>query len=215
MGKWLPCRRLRELAAAAARLRVVIVKSDDLRLIESTLAGDTEAFGKLVLRYQDRLFGTLVHLLGSVHDARDVGQEAFVSAFEKLATFRRESSFYSWLFRIAYNTAISSRRRRHRTTGSLDQRREDTGVEPADLSPAMNPAHRLESEETQQLVRDALEQLGPDYRDALILKELEGLRYDEIAEIQNCPIGTVRSRIHRARQELREKLTRVVQREEE
>lgn len=194
---------------------MVIVKSDDLRLIELTLAGDTEAFGKLVIKYQDRLYSTLVHLLGSVHDARDVGQEAFVSAFEKLGSFRRESSFYSWLFRIAYNAAISSRRRRQRISGSLDQRREETGTEPADLSPTIHPAHRLESEETQLLVREALDQLGPDYRDALIMKELEGLRYDEIAQIQNCPIGTVRSRIHRARQELREKLARVVQREEE
>jgi RNA polymerase sigma-70 factor, ECF subfamily len=193
---------------------VVTVKPDDLRLVEATLAGDKEAFDQLVLRYQDRLFGTLVHMLGSFHDARDVTQDAFLSAYEKLNSFRKESSFYSWLFRIAYNTAVSSRRRK-RITRSLDRQREDNGAEPQDFSPATNPAHRLESEEIRLQVREALNQLGPDYRDALVLKEIEGLRYDEIAKLQDCPIGTVRSRIHRARQDLREKLIRLAQREQE
>lgn len=189
------------------------MKSDDIRLIESTLAGNTEAFGQLVVRYQDRLYGTLVHMLGSADDARDIGQEAFLSAFEKLDTFRKESSFYSWLFRIAYNAAVSSRRRR-RTTGSLERLHDESGTEPADLSPAIDPSHRLEAEESQRQIRLAISQLAPDYRDALVLKEIEGLRYDEIASILECPIGTVRSRIHRARQELRDKLIRVVEREQ-
>ena len=189
------------------------MKSDDIRLIELTLAGDKKAFGELVVRYQDRLFGTLVHMLGSVHDARDVGQEAFLSAFEKLHTFRKEASFYSWLFRIAYNAAVTNRRKLKRRAGSLDATYERTGDEPADSSPATDPSHHLQTEERVRLVRDALDQLAPDYRDALVLKEMEGMKYDEISVLLNCPIGTVRSRIHRARQELKEILERSMERE--
>ncbi len=191
------------------------MKSDDTRLIELTLAGDNEAFGELVTRYQDRLFGTLVHMLGSVHDARDVGQEAFLSAFEKLHTFRKEASFYSWLFRIAYNAAVTNRRKLKRRGGSLDANYERTGNEPADPNPTTDPSHQLRTEERVQQVRDALDQLAPDYRDALILKEMEGMRYDEIADLLGCPIGTVRSRIHRARYELKEILERSMEREPE
>ncbi len=187
------------------------MKSDDLRLIELTLAGDKAAFGELVLKYQDRLFGTLVHMLGSVHDARDIGQEAFLSAYEKLGTFRKESSFYSWLFRIAYNAAISSRRKKGRNTTSIDHYRETTGDEPTDKNPASLPSHRLQTEQLQQEVREALDQLGADYRDAIVLKEIEGLKYEEIAELLGCPIGTVRSRIFRARRELKEILSKVLE----
>ncbi len=188
--------------------------SDDLRLIESTLAGNREAFGELVLRHQDRLFGTLVHMLGSMHDARDIAQEAFLSAYEKLGSFRQESSFYAWLFRIAYNAAASSRRRLRGKRVSLDDQRDRTGDELSDVHPGADPASHLQSEESQQLVREALAELPSEYRDAIVLKEMEGLPYEEIAVLLDCPIGTVRSRIHRARQLLREKLVRVVQREQ-
>ncbi|QDT33795.1 ECF RNA polymerase sigma-E factor [Thalassoglobus polymorphus] len=191
------------------------MKSDDIRLIEKTLAGDNEAFGELVLRYQDRLCGTLVHMLGSFHDARDVAQEAFLSAFEKLGTFRKEASFYSWLFRIAYNAAVTNRRKLKRRAGSLDASYEQTGNEPADNDPTLEPSHNLQTEEKIQQVQTALNQLAPDYRDSLILKEMEGMRYDEIAAVLGCPIGTVRSRIHRARLELREILERMTEKEPE
>jgi len=193
---------------------VVIVTSDDSRLIESALAGNSEAFGQLVLKHQDRLYSTLVHMLGSVHDARDVGQEAFLLAYQKLGSFRREASFYSWLFRIAYNAAASSRRKKRAVRQSLDAHKDRAGVEPADSNPSNDPAQHLQTEDSQRQVRDALDGLGPEYRDAIVLKEIEGLRYEEIAELLECPIGTVRSRIHRARQLLREKLARVVEREQ-
>ena len=190
------------------------MKSDDQRLIELTLAGNRDAFGELVLKHQDRLYGTLVHMLGSIHDSRDVAQEAFLSAYEKLGTFRQEASFYSWLFRIAYNAAVSNRRRQRGPRRSLDDLRERIGDEPRDESTGIDPSSHLQSTETQTQVRDALAQLGPEYRDVIVLKEIEGLQYDEIAELLGCPIGTVRSRIHRARQLLREKLARVVEREQ-
>ena len=124
------------------------MKSDDIQLIEMTLAGDKEAFGELVIRYQDRLYGTLVQMLGSIHDARDVAQEAFLSAYEKLHTFRREASFYSWLFRIAYNAAMTNRRKlKRRKSSSLDATYDQVGHEPTDDDPTVDPTHHLQSEE--------------------------------------------------------------------
>lgn len=190
------------------------MQSDDSRLIESTLAGNRDAFGELVLKHQDRLFGTLVHLLGSADDAREVGQEAFLLAYEKLGSFRQEASFYAWLFRIAYHAAISSRRRKRIVRHSLDDYRERVGLEPEDDRFPTDPSANMQSDDAQRQVREALNELGLEYRDAILLKEIEGLPYEEIARLQECPVGTVRSRIHRARQLLREKLARVVEREQ-
>lgn len=182
------------------------MSADDQLLIDRCRAGETSAFGTLVLRYQDRLYGTLVHLLGSTHDALDVAQDAFVLAFQNLHAFRGDSAFYSWLFRIAYNSAVSFRRKRKRPAASLDHVRDRDGIDPEDTRKSSDPGYGLESAERQQAVRAAMDELDEDYRTILVLKEMEGLRYDEIAEVIGCPIGTVRSRIHRARGELREKL---------
>lgn len=182
------------------------VNIDDHQLIEQCLAGRSEAFGELVVRYQDRLFHTLLFVTGAADQAQDVAQDAFVHAFAKLSTFRGESAFYSWLFRIAMNAAVSRKRRDRRMSASLDAARENTGHEPIDAHPASEPSHSIEVSERQALVRAALAELSEEYRTVLVLKEMEDLRYEEIAEIVGCPIGTVRSRIHRARSELREKL---------
>lgn len=192
----------------------MIMHSDDSRLIALTLAGNRDAFGELVLKHQDRLFGTLFHLLGSADDARDVGQDAFLLAYEKLGSFRQESSFYAWLFRIAYHAAVSSRRRKQVVRHSLNDYRERIGLEPEDGHPLADPSASLQTDDAQRQVREALNELGSEYRDAVLLKEIEGLSYEEIAELQSCPVGTIRSRIHRARQQLREKLTRVIEREQ-
>ncbi len=182
------------------------MSADDRHLIEQSLAGRSEAFGELVVRYQDRLYNTLVKVLGSHDDARDAAQDAFVQAFQKLSSFQGNSAFYSWLFRIAVNAAISQKRKSKRFPQSVEAARDKSGAEPVDPHPEGRPGHAMETAERQQLVRDALAQLPDEYRTVLVLKEIEGLRYEEIAEAVGCPIGTVRSRIHRARQELREKL---------
>lgn len=182
------------------------VNSDDQQLIEECLSGRNEAFGELVLRYQDRLFHSLLYVTGATDQAQDVTQEAFVHAFTKLSTFRGESAFYSWLFRIAMNAAVSRKRRDRRMSASLDAARENAGHEPTDAHPFSEPSYPVEVSERQALVRAALAELSEEYRTVLVLKEMEDLRYEEIAEIVGCPIGTVRSRIHRARSELREKL---------
>lgn len=185
------------------------MSADDRALIDRCLAGDTEAFGRLVVRYQDRLYGTLVHVLGSTQDALDVAQEAFVLAYQNLASFRGDSAFYSWLFRIARNAAVSFRRRDRRPR-SIDHGRDVYGDEPVDASESADPTMGLAADERRQMVQTALGELAEEYRTPLVLKEMDGLRYEEIAEVMEIPIGTVRSRIHRARGELREKLVRAL-----
>lgn len=182
------------------------VNLSDLDLIRQCRAGTAEAFGVLVERHQDRLYAALVRMLGSTEDAREAAQDAFVHAYQKLDTFQGTAAFSTWLFRIAVNAAFSRRRRSKRYKASLNGTPGETGYEPADGRLDADPSQPLEQSETQKLVREALSALPDDYRTALVLKEMEGLRYEEIAEIVGVPIGTVRSRIHRARHELREKL---------
>jgi RNA polymerase sigma-70 factor (ECF subfamily) len=178
---------------------------DDPQLIESALAGNSAAFGDLVRKYQDRLYNTIVHLIGSTEDAKDVVQDAFVKAFVKLESFQRSSAFYTWLYRIAFNTAMS-RQRRRRETRSID---DDCGHDPADPTAAL--ADRLEQEELAGQVRTALATLSEEHRLVLVLRDIDGCEYEAIAEILEIPLGTVRSRLHRARLQLRDQLKKVLQ----
>ncbi|MES2791515.1 MAG: sigma-70 family RNA polymerase sigma factor [Planctomycetota bacterium] len=182
----------------------------DSELITECLQGRTDAFGQLVTRYQERLFGTLVTMLGSVEDARDVAQEAFVQAYQKLESFRGQSAFYSWLFRIALNSSVDHHRRQRRPTVSIDASREQSGTEPTDLHPEASPSFSIERTERQKLVQVALSKLSPEYRQVLMLKEMEDLKYEEIAALVKIPVGTVRSRIHRGRAELKDILERLL-----
>jgi len=183
------------------------VNTEEQELIDACLAGQTEAFGELVVRYQDRLYNGLYGVLGSSDDAREIAQEAFVHAFEKLNTFQGKSAFYSWLYRIALNAAISRKRKDKRMVGSVESAREATGLEPQDHRPDAEPAYPAEVCEKQDMVRLALAELSEEFRTVLVLKEIEDMKYEEISEIVGCPVGTVRSRIHRARSELRRKLS--------
>ena len=176
---------------------------DDATLIERSRAGEPEAFGELVVRYQDRLYNTLVRVCGDAEEARDVTQEAFVQAFVKLDSFRGNSAFYTWLYRIAFNTAIS-RRRRRKPTSSLDEARDAAGFEPAD--PDARPEANLEREEQAIAVRAALATLSEEHRSVLVLREIDGCDYETIGEMLDVPVGTVRSRLHRARMQLKEEM---------
>ncbi|MFN0055623.1 MAG: sigma-70 family RNA polymerase sigma factor [Planctomycetales bacterium] len=184
----------------------------DQQLITECLNGQTGAFGDLVVRYQDRLFNMLVNVLGSREDARDVAQETFISAFQKLHTFKGRSAFYSWLFRIAMNSAVSRQRKRRRVPVSIDAARAQSGLEPTDPHADQYPGFALETAERQEAVRAALAELPEEFRTVLVLKEMEDLKYEEIAEVVGCPVGTVRSRIHRARSELRTRLASLLER---
>jgi RNA polymerase sigma-70 factor, ECF subfamily len=180
-----------------------IVILDDSELIQATLRGDSAAFDSLVRKYQDRLLSSVFHVSGSRVEAEDAVQDAFVQAYLKLPTFAGGSSFYTWLYRIALNTAIS-RRRKERSGVAVEKSREWAANEPADAREA--PADRLLRQERAMQVRRALSELADEFRVVLVLREIEGCDYDTIAQILGLPIGTVRSRLHRARLQLREQL---------
>ena len=186
----------------------------DLQLIDATLDGDLRAFDELVRRYQDRLVHSLEHALGSREDALDVAQQTFVLAWKKLGSFRREAGFYSWLYRIARNTAVSQIRRPTLSSGSLDHLHDSVGFEPADSREAAAPEHSMVQSEQIELVRTALLEIAEEFRQPLVLKEIDGFSYEEIAQVMDIPLGTVRSRIFRGRQELIAKLQRVLKQEE-
>lgn len=207
-----PCRGGNDLACGSVlalepRTQRLVV-NDDTHLIQEALGGDSSAFGRLVSRYQDRLYHALTHLVGSAEDARDVVQDAFVQAFVKLETFRQESAFYTWLYRIAFNLAVS-RQRRRRPTVSVETMRDQTGREPQDTG--IGPEARMEQQERVTQVRAALGRLSDEHRTVLVLREMEGCRYEAIAEILELPVGTVRSRLFRARMQLRDELKQVLQ----
>jgi len=178
--------------------------NDESHLIDESLRGNSTAFGSLVERHQERLYNAISQFLGDRVEAEDVVQEAFVQAYLKLESFQRNSAFYTWLYRIACNGAIT-RRRRKRVETSVEQNREQTGSEPQAGGDA--PGDRLLREELRSRVHDALRQLSHEHRAILQLREMEGLDYEQIAEILDINIGTVRSRLHRARVHLRERLT--------
>jgi RNA polymerase sigma-70 factor, ECF subfamily len=181
--------------------------NDDSQLIDLTLAGRPAAFGELVRKYQDRLYNAIVHVVGNAEDARDIVQDAFLQAFVKLEGFHRTSAFYTWLYRIAFNVAASQRRRK-RVGPSVDQAREVSGEEPIDGE--KSPSQQLEEEERRRQVQTAIGQLSEEHRAVLVLREMEGCCYETIAEVLDLPVGTVRSRLHRARLQLRDHLKTVL-----
>lgn len=184
------------------------MSADDYGLIASCLAGKTQAFGELVTRYQDRLFNTVIRMVGNSEDARDVVQEAFLNAYQSLHSFKGDSLFFTWLYRIAVNTAISYRRKRKVLLRLHLGAEESGGIDPADSSEESRPGHALELAEEERRVHDALSRLSPEHRAVLVMKDLEGQKYEDMAEILDVPIGTIRSRLHRARLELRDILAK-------
>ena len=175
----------------------------DGTLIDRSLRGDAAAYGQLVRKHQDRLHHSITHLLGSADEACDVVQDAFVQAFVKLESFARTAAFYTWLYRIAVNLALS-RRRRAKHHASLDHLRETTNHEPTDCGAA--PDGQLLQQEQVERVQRALAALSDDYRVVVVMREMDELSYEEIAAILDVPVGTVRSRLSRARDRLRELL---------
>jgi RNA polymerase sigma-70 factor (ECF subfamily) len=181
------------------------VGANDDRLIAECLKGNTASFGLLVRRYQDRLYNTVYRLVDHAEDAQDVVQEAFLNAYQSLGSFHGDSAFFTWLYRIAVNTAISLKRKK-RVMVRIDGRDGEPAIDPHDPSDFSRPGHALEQAERERLVRQALARLSPEHRAVLVMKDMEGQKYETMAEILRVPIGTVRSRLHRARLELRELL---------
>ena len=171
---------------------------DDAQLIDATLTGDREAFGALVVRYQDRLFTAMKLIIGCREEAEDVVQDAFVQAFVHLARFEKKSQFYTWLYRIAHNIRCSrARRKRPKPMG---QQATDLAAQQADEGPTA--AQRAIEAERRERLQEALHELSDEYREILVLRELEQHDYETIASILDIRMGTVRSRLHRARSQL-------------
>ena len=182
------------------------MSADDQRLIAECLQGNTAAFGVLVRRYQERLYNSVYRLVDNAEDAQDVVQEAFLNAYQSLDGFKGDSLFFTWLYRIAVNTAISLKRKQ-RVMARMDLGRNgEQPMEPLDPSAESRPGHALEQAEQGRRVHEALARLSPEHRAVLVMKDMEGQKYERMAELLQVPIGTIRSRLHRARLELRELL---------
>ena len=179
-------------------------------LIREALAGESRSFGVLVERFQDRLFNAMLHVTGSHDEAEDVVQDSFVQAFLKLSSFQGNSQFFTWLYRIAFNNALS-RRRRRRGEMSLDQSREITGRDPQDRHEA--PDEPVLRQERVTLVTAALQLLTEEHRTILVMREMQELAYEDIAEILEINIGTVRSRLSRARNQLKRQLEEMLEKQ--
>ena len=178
--------------------------NEDAKWIERSISGDTEAFGCLVNKYQHRLYNSMVHFLRDETEAEDVVQESFVLSFTRLSKFRGNSSFYTWLYRIAVNAAIS-RRRKKRPKVSVERDLGDSGAGIDGSGP--RPGDRIEEFERAGQLHAALNRLSEEHRLILVLREMDELSYEEISDILKTPVGTVRSRLHRARSQLKEELT--------
>ena len=179
----------------------------DQELVEKAQQGDKKAFNLLVVRYQNRVAGLLTRYVSS-DDIPDIVQESFIKAYRSLASFRGESAFYTWLYRIAVNTA-----KNHLTALGRRPPKEDILAEDAEsydagtqLREADTPEHLVLSNELKRVVFETIENLPEELKMAITLREIEGLSYEEIAEVMSCPVGTVRSRIFRAREAIDAKI---------
>ena len=185
----------------------------DQALVERVQQGDKKAFNLLVSRYQNRVAGLLTRYV-SPNDIPDVVQESFIKAYRSIGAFRGDSAFYTWLYRIAVNTAknyLTAQGRRPPNEDILAEEAESYDVG-SNLRDVATPENEMLSNELKKIVFDTIKGLQEDLRIAITLREIEGLSYEEIAEIMECPVGTVRSRIFRAREIIESKVKPLLQR---
>jgi RNA polymerase sigma-70 factor, ECF subfamily len=187
------------------------VSLDDQALISRCRAGDRGAFKELVQRYQRRIYGIAQGMLHSKEDAMDVTQEVFIRVHMYMSHFKGTSSFYTWLYRIAVNLCIDHLRKEGKlqTVDYDDSVAHDYGEDPGELLPKtldMNPGSALDRKETSALINKALQTLSPNHRAVLLMREVEGLSYTEMAEIMQCNKGTIMSRLFNARKRMQDAL---------
>ncbi|MBI5439360.1 MAG: RNA polymerase sigma factor RpoE [Nitrosomonadales bacterium] len=181
----------------------------DQQLVERVQRGDKHAFDLLVSKYQRKLGRLISRFVRDPAEAEDVTQDAFIKAYRALPGFRGESAFYTWLYRIGINTAknhLLANKRRPMSNMSFDAEDAESFEDASLLREVSTPENELMSKQVVDAVQTSLQQLPEDLRSALTLREIEGLSYEEIASVMNCPIGTVRSRIFRAREAVAENL---------
>ncbi len=188
-------------------------EADEL-LVARAQRGDAAAFGSLVERYQDPLFNGVYRMVGQRQDAEDLAQEAFVKAFRGIRSFQGRSSFYTWLYSIAFNLVISYRRKtgsaRHLNPLSLQQEDAEDGCGLEARDDSDGPEAQAQRGETRQRIEAAIAELDAEHRAVIVMRDIEGFDYATIADVLGCPQGTVKSRLHRARLALRELLKDLV-----
>ncbi len=185
-------------------------EENDKQLVERVQRGDKRAFDLLVLKYQHRIVSLVGRYVRDADEVLDVTQEAFIRAYRALPRFRGDSAFYTWLYRIAINTAknylVSKSRRPPDTDIDVDG---EFQTDSAVLYDVAGPESRLATEQLESVIFEAIENLPEELKVAVTLREFEGLSYDEIAEVMECPVGTVRSRIFRAREAIEKSIAAI------
>lgn len=183
------------------------LQTDDATLVREVQAGRTDAFAHLVTRYQDRVFNACWRICGHPDDASDLTQEAFLKAFSAIATFQGKSGFYTWLFRIAMNLALSQRKRvKLRYVASLDDDGDRSNAERVPDRRSVDPSDRAATNEVRDRLARALGELDAHHRVVIVLRDIEAFDYERIAHILGVAVGTVKSRVFRARKALRERM---------
>lgn len=187
---------------------------EDAVLVDRFRRGDVQAFGALVAKYQDRLFNMVFRMCSNRAEAEELAQESFLRAIERLDQFRGHSRFYTWLFRIAANLTLSHRRRAGRIKfRSIESVSDASETQASGLAASLadrrtaRPEQAAQSAETSRRVMAAMDELEDEYRIVLVLRDVEEMDYEQIASVLDLPAGTVKSRLHRARAELRGKLS--------
>ena len=181
---------------------------NDINIINLVKKGDSRAFDILVVKYQDRLTYSVYKFCKDLELSQDITQEAFVKAFRNIDKFRGESSFYTWIYRIAINTAKNYFSNKSRGAETYNEDILDTALSDMSLN-SDNPETLLAAEEMKDAVNQAFQNLPDEIRSTLSLREYDGLSYEEIAKVQNCPIGTVRSRIFKGRELINETFSKL------
>jgi len=183
---------------------------DDATLVRQAQAGDRKAFDVLVNRYRDRVYGLIWNMVRNNADALDLTQDAFVKAWLALPRFEARSAFYTWLYRISHNVTYDwLRKRKIERVGEFDETIELHGIEASASTapaPVLRPDERLRQQDYRDVIEQALGQLSADHRQVVLLREVQGLKYEEIAESMGCSTGTVMSRLFYARKKLQESL---------
>jgi len=181
----------------------------DAELVTRVQAGDKQAFDLLVIKYQRKIMRLLSRMIRDPAEIEDVAQEAFIKAYRALPQFRGESAFYTWLYRIAINTArnwLASNKRAPSTPSAFENEEGETFNESDVLTDGSNPESEMASRQIAETVNKAINDLPEELRNAIVMREIDGMSYEDIAQSMNCPIGTVRSRIFRAREAIATRL---------
>lgn len=186
------------------RMTAQATSDNDQQLVERVQQGDKRAFDLLVIKYQHKIFSIISRFVKDNAEVHDVAQEAFIKAYRAIGNFRGESAFYTWIYRIAINTAKNHLVSRGRRPPSTDVEVEDAEFYAGgdSLKDLASPENQLMRDQLEQVVYKAIDELPEDLRTAVTLREMEGMSYEEIAEVMACPVGTVRSRIFRARESI-------------